>query len=62
MRQLGEKIREGKNGAVTSNFPTPEEIGNGLVGSDGVNYVVKAKNLADIKCRGIKCISSQKQI
>jgi hypothetical protein len=46
---VGENIREGKNGAVTSDFPTPEEIGNGLVGSDGVNYVVKAKNLADTK-------------
>lgn len=47
---VGENIREGKNGAVTSEFPTPEEIGvGGFVGSDGVNYVVKGKNLADIK-------------
>lgn len=42
---VGENIREGKNGAVTSDFPTPEEIGNGLVGSDGTNYIPILKNL-----------------
>lgn len=44
---VGENIREGKNGAVTSDFPTPEEIGNGLVGSDGKNYTAVLKNLGD---------------
>lgn len=45
---VGENIREGKNGAVTSEFPTPEEIGvGGLVGSDGKNYTVALKNLAN---------------
>ena len=47
---VGENIRYGKNGAITSVFPTPEEIGTGgFVGSDGTNYAVKAKNLADTK-------------
>lgn len=45
---VGENIREGKNGAVTSDFPTPEEIGNGLVGSDGKNYVTVLKNLSAV--------------
>ena len=44
---VGENIREGKNGSVTSDFPTPEEIGNGLVGSDGKNYTAVLKNLGD---------------
>ena len=47
---VGENIREGKNSVLSGGFPTPEEIGSGgFVGSDGVNYVVKAKNLANIK-------------
>lgn len=47
-KTVGENIREGKNGAVTSDFPTPEEIGSGgFVGSDGTKYTVKAKNLAN---------------
>lgn len=45
---VGENIREGKNGAVTSDFPTPEEIGSGLVGCDGSNYVSILKNLGEI--------------
>ena len=44
---VGENIREGKNGAVTSDFPTPEEIGSGLVGSDGENYAIVMKNLGN---------------
>lgn len=43
---VGENIREGKNGAVTSDFPTPKDIGNGLIGSDGTNYVSVLKNLS----------------
>ena len=43
---VGENIREGKNGAVTSDFPTPEDIGSGLVGSDGTNYIPVLKNLS----------------
>lgn len=45
---VGENIREGKNGAVTSDFPTPEELIGGLVSSDGENYIVTLKNLADM--------------
>lgn len=45
---VGENIREGKNGSVTSDFPTPEEIGNGLVGSDGENYITVLKNISNI--------------
>lgn len=46
---VGENIREGKNGAVTSDFPTPEEIGSGgLIGSDGSKYVKKLSNLGEI--------------
>lgn len=44
---VGENIREGKNGAVTSEFPTPEELAGGLVSSDGENYTVALKKLAD---------------
>lgn len=45
---VGENIREGKNGAVASDFPTPEEVGSGLIGSDGNNYVSVLKNLGKI--------------
>lgn len=45
---VGENIREGKNGAFTSDFPTPEDIGNGLVGSDGTNYIPILKNLGTV--------------
>lgn len=53
---VGENIREGKNGAVTSNFPTPEDVGNGLIGSDGNNYVPVLKNLATIPQTNIYAI------
>lgn len=45
---VGENIREGKNGAVASDFPTPEEIGvDSFIGSDGVNYTPKGAGLAN---------------
>lgn len=53
---VGENIREGKNGAVTSDFPTPEDIGNGLVGSDGKNYTTVLKNLGAIPQSNIYAI------
>lgn len=53
---VGENIREGKNGAVTSDFPTPEDIGSGLVGSDGKNYVTVLKNLGAIPQSNIYAI------
>lgn len=55
---VGENIREGKNGAITSDFPTPEEIGSGLVGSDGNNYVSVLKNLSIIPHTNIYAIVS----
>lgn len=53
---VGENIREGKNGAVTSEFPTPEDVGNGLIGSDGNNYVPVLKNLGAIPQSNIYAI------
>lgn len=53
---VGENIREGKNGAVGSNFPSPEEVGNGLIGSDGNNYITKLKNLGTIPQANIYAI------
>lgn len=44
---VGENIRNGQNGAVTSDFPTPEELAGGLVSSDGKNYIPVMKRLAD---------------
>ena len=43
---VGENIREGKNGAVTSEFPTPKELNGGILTSNGSEYVVSLKNLA----------------
>lgn len=53
---VGENIRKGKNGAVTSDFPTPEDVGNGLIGSDGNNYVPVLKNLGAIPQTNIYAI------
>lgn len=61
---VGENIREGKNGSVTSDFPTPEELTGGFISSDGKNYTTVLKNLgtvtfknryaiADIKTTGV---------
>lgn len=45
---VGENIREGHNGGLPTDFPTPEEIGvGGLIGSDGKNYVTAMKNIAN---------------
>ena len=46
---VGENIREGKNSVIDIGFPTPEELGNGLIGSDGKKYVSKLKNLGETK-------------
>lgn len=45
---VGENIREGKNSVLSGGFPTPEELVGGVVGSDGENYIVTLKNLADM--------------
>lgn len=46
---VGENIREGKNNLIASGFPSPEEVGaDGLIGSDGKQYVSKLNNLADL--------------
>lgn len=55
---VGENIREGKNGAVTSEFPTPKDVGNGLIGSDGNNYVPVLKNLGRVPQTNIYAIVS----